>query len=245
MISFEPETIFYLLGFKVTNTIIATVIVDLILLFFVYSLRRKFSNYPKGLQNIFEMVIEYFYTLCEQIAGSRAKSIFPWFATFFVYILVANTIGLLPGFGTIGIYENTDKVNKFVPLLRAATSDFNTTFALAVVSLFATHALSIKYIGVKSYLKRFFSLSPVFLFVGLLELVGEFTKLFSLSFRLFGNIFAGEIVLSTIFSIFAFIAPIPFLLLESIVALVQALVFAMLTMAFMSILTTSHTEESH
>ena len=103
----------------------------------------------------------------------------------------------------------------------------------------------IKYVGIKDYLKRFFSFNPVFLFVGILELVGEFTKLFSLSFRLFGNIFAGEVVLSTISSLFAFIVPIPFLLLETIVALVQALVFAMLTMAFMSILTTPHSEESH
>ena len=82
------------------------------------------------------------------------------------------------------------------------------------------------------------------LFVGILELVSEVTKLFSLSFRLFGNIFAGEVVLHTISSLFAFVAPIPFLLLEGIVAFVQALVFAMLTMVFMSILTTPH-EEAH
>lgn len=239
---FKPETIFHLFGFNITNTIISTLIVDLILLFLIYTINKKLSKFPKGIQNLLEMVIEYFYSLCEQISGNRAKSIFPWFASFFIFIFTANIIGLLPGFGTIGIFETNGNIKSFIPILRTATSDFNTTFALAVISLVATHALSIKYIGLKDYLKRFFSLNPIFLFVGILELVGEFTKLFSLSFRLFGNIFAGEIVLSTISSLFAFLAPIPFLLLETVVALVQALVFAMLTMAFMSILTVPHNE---
>ena len=245
MPSFEPEIIFTFFGLKVSNTILATVLVDFLLISIVFSVHKKLSIYPKGLQNLFEYMIEYFYTLTEQIAGKRASAIFPWFASFFIFILFANILGLFPGFGTIGIFESGEGIKKFIPILRSATSDFNTTFALASISLIATHALSIKYVGIKDYLKRFFSFNPVFLFVGILELVGEFTKLFSLSFRLFGNIFAGEVVLSTISSLFAFIVPIPFLLLETIVALVQALVFAMLTMAFMSILTTPHGEESH
>src|SRR3989344_1683023 len=245
MPSFEPEIIFTFFGLKVSNTILATVLVDFLLISIVFSVHKKLSIYPKGLQNLFEYMIEYFYTLTEQIAGKRASAIFSLVASFFIFILFANILGLFPGFGTIGIFESGEGIKKFIPILRSATSDFNTTFALASISLIATHALSIKYVGIKDYLKRFFSFNPVFLFVGILELVGEFTKLFSLSFRLFGNIFAGEVVLSTISSLFAFIVPIPFLLLETIVALVQALVFAMLTMAFMSILTTPHGEESH
>lgn len=237
-----PEVLFTLFGVKVTNTLITTIFTDLLLLLLVYHVKKNVSVYPKKLQTIFEVVVEYGYSLTEQIAGTRAKSIFPWFASFFIFILFSNLTGLIPGVGTIGLFHHTDHKEFFTPILRPATSDFNTTFALATISLIATHSLAIKYNGVVEYLKRFFSLNPIILFVGILEIVSEFTKLFSLSFRLFGNIFAGEMVLHTISSLFAFIAPIPFLLLEIIVAFVQALVFSMLTMVFMSILTTPHEE---
>lgn len=249
MIPLESEFIFSLFGFPVTNTIIATVVTDIVLLFLVYFIHKNLSFVPGKIQNITESIVEYFYSLTEQIAGKRAVSIFPWFITFFIFILASNVLGLLPGFGTIGFWHKTIHEGKIgielIPIFRAATSDFNTTFALAVISLIATHSLAIKYTGIKDYLSRFFSLNPIFLFVGLLELVSEITKLFSLSFRLFGNIFAGEVVLATISSLFAYVAPIPFLMLESIVALVQALVFSMLTMVFMSILTTPHRSEEH
>lgn len=135
----------------------------------------------------------------------------------------------------------------FTPLLRGATSDINVTLALAVTSVIATHILSIQLTGIKDYLSRWFSFNPIFLYVGILELVAEVTKIISLSFRLFGNIFAGESALHAISAILAFFAPIPFILLESIVSVVQALVFSMLTLAFMAVLTTPHHahEEAH
>ena len=126
--------------------------------------------------------------------------------------------------------------------MRSATSDLNAPLALALVSAFATHMLSIKTTGIKEYLSRYFSFNPINLFVGILEIISEITKIISLSFRLFGNIFAGEVVLLTTAGIFAFLFPIPFLLLEIIIGLVQALVFGMLTMTFMAILTTPHHE---
>ena len=126
----------------------------------------------------------------------------------------------------------------FVPFFRSINSDLNTTLALALVSLFATHYLSIRYLGLGGYLGKFFSLNPIFLFVGLLEIVSEITKLFSLSFRLFGNVFAGEVLLTTASTkLFAIIVPIPFYFLELLVGFVQALIFAMLTLVFMVILT--------
>jgi len=241
----EPEILFTVFGIKITNTLITTILTDFLLVTIIFMLHKNLSRYPKKLQSIFEIIINYAYTLTEQIAGKRSKSIFPWFASFFIFIFFSNILGLLPGVGTIGFFRSSEGGHEiFLPLFRPATSDFNTTFALATVSLLATHALSIRYNGLRDYLKRFFSFNPVLLFVGILELVSEVTKLFSLSFRLFGNIFAGEVVLHTISSLFAFVAPIPFLLLEGIVAFVQALVFAMLTMVFMSILTTPH-EEAH
>lgn len=126
----------------------------------------------------------------------------------------------------------------FVPYLRSINSDLNTTMALAIVSLFATHFLAIRFLGILGYIKKFININPIFLFVGFLEIIGEVTKILSLSFRLFGNIFAGEVLLTTATTrLFAFLVPIPFYFLEILVGFVQALIFTMLTLVFMVILT--------
>lgn len=236
MSSLGPETLYTFRGINITNTLASTVLTDVVLLLTIFATRLNLSIIPGKIQSIIETIIEYFYTLCEQLAGERTKSIFPWVVSFFLFIFVSNILGLVPGFGSIKVVSGAGH-GEFIPLFRTTTSDFNTTFALAVISLVVTHVLSIKYTGIVSYFSRFLSLNPIFLFVGLLEIISEITKLFSLSFRLFGNIYAGEVVLTTVSSIFAFVAPIPFLLLETVVALVQALVFSMLTLVFMSILT--------
>lgn len=240
MVSFAAEPIVHLGFFSVTNAFLDTLLVDAFLIGLIVAVNRKMSKIPGFLQNIVEIMIEGFYSLAESVAGTRASKIFPYFTTFFLFILIANWSGLIPGITAIGIYED----HKLVPFLRAATSDLNVTLALALVSAVATHAMSISTIGIKDYLARYFSLNPIYLFVGFLEIVSEITKVVSLSFRLFGNIFAGEIVLGTVSTIFAFLFPLPFLMLEVIVGLIQALVFGMLTMAFMAILTTPHHEEA-
>ncbi|MBI4080362.1 MAG: F0F1 ATP synthase subunit A [Candidatus Levybacteria bacterium] len=245
MSAFAPEAIITIGSFPITNTIINTLLVDSAIVGGVIVLNKKLAKIPNYFQNIFEMVMQGFYGLAESVAGKNTAKIFPWFMSFFLFILIANWSGLLPGAGSIGFFEGHGEDRHLVPLLRNATSDLNATLALAMISLIATHTLSIRAIGIKDYLTRYFSLNPILLFVGILEIVSEITKLISLSFRLFGNIYAGEVVLGTISSLFAFIAPIPFLLLEVIVGLVQALVFSMLTMAFMSILMTPHHAEEH
>lgn len=246
MASLQPESLFNVHGINFTNTLAATLVTDLVLVILVFIIAKNAKLIPGKLQSIAEIAISYFYDLVESIAGKNTKKIFPWVTSFFIFIFFSNAIGLLPGFGTVGFFhtitEGTTQTKEFVPLFRAATSDFNTTFALATVSLVVTHFMAIRIVGIKDYLKRYFSFNPIYLFVGLLEIISEFTKLLSLSFRLFGNIYAGEVVLSTISSLFAFVAPIPFILLEIIVALVQALVFALLTMVFMSVLSTPHGE---
>ncbi len=227
----------------ITNTLLMSWITMSVLIAVSYIATHKMTLVPGGFQNIVETIFEFFADLVDSTVGDakKASQFFAVVATFFFLILTSNYLGLLPGVGTIG-FQNHDE---FVPLLRSANSDFNTTFALAVTSLVLTHYLAIKNLGIRQYLGRFFSFSPIFLFVGLLELVSEFTKLFSLSFRLFGNIFAGETVLTTIGGLFAFVAPVPFLGLELVVGFVQALVFAILTLAFMQLLSTSHTAEEH
>lgn len=240
MVSFAAEPIFFLGNFAITNAFLDTLLVDFVLIMFIILVNKKISLIPSSVQNIAEMLIEGFYNLTKSVAQDRASKIFPFVATFFLFILIANFSGLIPGLTAIGIYEN----HHLIPFLRPATSDFNVTLGLALVSAVATHGLSIATLGIKGYLSRFFSLNPIFLFVGFLEIISEITKVISLSFRLFGNIFAGEVVLGTVTTLFAFLFPLPFLMLETVVGLVQALVFAMLTMAFMTILTTPHGEGS-
>jgi len=244
MVSFSPETIFFIGKLPVTNTLLDTLFVDALILLGIFAL-RKISLIPGFFQNAIEYIVEGFYSLTSSISPKYVSKIFPYFISFFIFILLVNWSGLIPGFSTIGLFHISDGKKEFIPLLRAATSDINTTLALSLVSLVATHIMSIQAVGLKDYLGRYFSFNPIYLFVGLLELVGEITKLISLSFRLFGNIFAGEVVIGTISNIFAFIAPLPFLALEVIVGLVQSLVFAMLTMTFMAILTTSHKGGEH
>lgn len=240
MAEFAPNILFHVGFFPVTNTIISTLLVDSVLIGAVIYLKRSLHKIPGIFQNSIEMLTETFYNLTESIAGHNTKKIFPWFMTFFLFILVGNWSGLIPGIGTFGIKETVDHKEVLIPFIRNFTSDLNATLGLAIISLIATHVLSIQAVGIKEYLSRFFSFNPILLFVGLLELISEFTKIVSLSFRLFGNIFAGEVVLTTISNIFSFIFPVPFLLLEIIVGLVQALVFSMLTMVFMSVLMTPH-----
>lgn len=249
MTSLQPELIQTFGGFPVTNTIIATLIVDLFVVFLLIKVNRNISLVPQGIQSVFEPIIEYLYDMAESVSGSKVATLFPWFASFFFIILLSNIVGLLPGVGSIGIYEivkeHGESVREFIPLIRPSTSDFNMTLALGAISVAATHIIAVRYNGIVGYLKKFFSLNPIVLFIGLLELVLELVKVFSLSFRLFGNIFAGEVVLATVSGLFAFLAPIPFLMLESIVAIVQALVFSMLTLVFMSILATTKSEGGH
>jgi len=241
MPSFATETLFYIGFFPITNTILDILLVDCVIICGVFYLSKKLSLIPSNpLQNLMEYVIETFYGLTESVTKHTAAKIFPYFMSFFLFILLVNWSSLLPGFGTLGIREH----GELIPLFRGASSDLNMTLGLALISFVATHALSIKIVGIKDYLSRYFSFNPINLYVGILEIISEITKVVSLSFRLFGNIYAGEVVLITMSSIFAFVVPLPFLLLEIIVGLVQALVFSMLTMVGMAILSTSH-NESH
>src|SRR3990170_7692721 len=237
-VALAAEKIFSIGPIPITNTILTTWIVTFILIAFAYMATRKISAVPQGLQNIAEVAVETFQDLVSTIAGDKTKVFLPIVGSFFFFILFGNYLGLLPGIGSIGFFEYHNGKEVFVPFLRSINSDLNTTVALALVSLFATHYLAIKYLGVSGYLGKFFALNPIFFFLGLLEIIGEATKILSLSFRLFGNIFAGEVLLTTATTrLFAFLVPIPFYFLEILVGFVQALIFAMLTLVFMVILT--------
>lgn len=237
-VALAAEKLFNIGPLPITNSILTTWIVTAILIAFALLATKKITAVPKGLQNVAEAMIETLQDLVSSIAPDKAKIFTPIIASFFFFILFGNYFGLLPGVGTIGFHMEEHGEKVFVPLFRSINSDLNTTAALAIVSLVATHYLAIRYLGVMHYIQKFISLNPIFLFVGLLELIGEATKILSLSFRLFGNIFAGEVLLTTASTkLFAFFIPIPFYFLEILVGFVQALIFAMLTLVFMTILT--------
>lgn len=239
-----PEIIGHIGPLPVTNTLMVSWLVMAIIIVLSLLATRKMAMVPVSkLQNLLELIIDAGYKLTKDMAHDKAKVFFPIVMTFFLFIFVANIVGLFPGFATIGLNQVHDGNEVFVPLLRSINSDLNMTLALALISAALTHYFAVKYLGLKDYLKKWFSLNPIFLFVGLLELVSEVTKVISLSFRLFGNIFAGEVVLATISSLFAFVVPLPFYFLELIVAFVQAAVFMMLTLVFMTLLSEKH--EAH
>ncbi len=231
-----PSILFNIGSFPVTNTLVTTLVVDIIIISLVLLFRVSLALYPNGIQNFLEMVYEYFYDATKEVS-SKVEIIYPWVTTFFLFIVISNLLGQFPGFESIRFFA-AGSGKEGVPLFRTATSDLNVTLAFAVISIFMCHYYSIKHTGIKGYIGRFisFKMFPIFMFVGFLEFIGEFTKVISLSCRLFGNLFAGETVMGTVSSMFAFGLPLPFMMLELMVAVIQAIVFAMLTMAFMSIM---------
>ncbi len=237
-VTLAAEKLFKIGPIPVTNTLLTTWLVTAILLTIAYFATRKVTLVPQGVQNVAETAVETLRDLVSSLAPEKTSVFLPIIASFFFFIILGNYFGLLPGVGTIGFHTMENGKATFIPLFRSINSDLNTTAALAIVSVFATHFLAVRYLGLGGYLGKFLSLNPIFLFVGFLEIIGEVTKILSLSFRLFGNIFAGEVLLSTASSkLFAFFIPIPFYLLELLVGFVQALIFAMLTLVFMVILT--------
>lgn len=248
-IEIAAEKLFFVLGFPVTNTLLATWIVAGFLLAIAFRMNRGLAVIPAALQNIAEFFVEGFLGLAQGILGSReaTEKYFPLIATSFIFILASNWFGILPGVGSIGFYETRGEERIFLPLLRSGASDLNVTLAIATVTVFLIHAMAIGALGFREYIGKFFSFNgPIEFFVGILEIVSEFAKIISFSFRLFGNIFAGEVLLVIVGLLAPFGAPIPFLMLEIFVGFVQALVFAMLTTVFISIAVSHHeTEVAH
>lgn len=242
-ISISAEPVFQLAGVQITNSIATSLVISLLLIIFSLSFSPKIKIKGKlsKTQMIVELIIENLYKLTKDIAGAKkAKSYFPLIATFFLFILFSNLSGLLPGTGTIGFNTIIHDKPTFIPFLRGPTADINTTLALALISMVAVQYYGFKNLGL-GYLKKFFNISnPINFFVGLLELVSEFSKIISFTFRLFGNIFAGEVLLTVMAFLLPLFGPIPFIGLEIFVSFIQALVFAMLSIVFFNMATISH-----
>ncbi len=260
------EPIFHIGNFAVTNAYINSSLA--VGFFFVIGLllRNKTAMIPGKLQNIAESVIEFLLGYVDQVTHNRKKSLqfFPIVGGMFLFILFSNYLGLLPGTGSIGRYLLVDGHKELVPFLRSANSDLNLTLAMAVFAVLLSHIVGVATIGFFKYANKFikigdvvksFSHGPIAIMtaliefaVGFLEIISEIAKLVSLSFRLFGNIFAGEVLLTIMAGLFAYFVPLPFMFLELIVGLIQALVFSMLTLVYLTMATApivAHEAKAH
>jgi F-type H+-transporting ATPase subunit a len=232
----EAEKIFHIGPFAVTNTYLTSVLVVIIISVGAYLFSRRISETPGRLQHGVEMLLEFLFDFFEKVFGDkeRTRKFFPFVCTFFLFILLSNWFGIFPGVGTIGLYEEHNGRTILVPFLRSVNSDINMTLALAVISVLATNIIGIAMIGFFKYASRYINFhGPINFFVGILELISEVAKIISFSFRLFGNIFAGEVLLIVMAFLLPFIVPLPFLAMELFVGFVQALVFSMLTVVFL------------
>jgi F-type H+-transporting ATPase subunit a len=258
------EPLFHIGNFAVTNALLTSWISVLIIVGISLAVRLKLKKIPGKFQHIFEVIVDGALNLCDQVTGSRALSIklFPYVFAIFFFVLINNWMGILPGVGSIGFVELHDGVRTFVPLLRGGTADINTTLALALMSVVGANIFGILAIGIWKTLNKYVNLrvlgsivtdvrknpqilivAPIKFFVGLLEAIGEVAKVISLSFRLFGNAFAGEVLLASMAALVHYIVPAPFLFLEVFVGLIQALIFALLSLVYFTIAAQDHDEE--
>lgn len=250
-----PETLFHIGSLPVTNTMINVWLAMAIFLVIGILTKKQLSFRPGKFQNFFEYILEMLMGYFDQVTGDRKKTLrfMPVVGSIFFFILLSNWLGLLPGTGSITFRHEM--------LLRPANTDLNLTIAMALVAVISSHLFGIFSVGLFTHLNKFIQLGTFFksfkkgpvgvftavieLGVGLIEIVSEMAKVLSLSLRLFGNIFAGEVLISVISGLISALIPAPFMLLELLVGLIQASVFTMLTLVYLTVLSTAPHGEEH
>ena len=323
-------------AWNLMNTMLTTWLAMLVLIILALFIRKSLTEVPGRFQALFEIIIEFFLNLCESIAGrEKGRRFFPLVFTIFIFIVVANWMGILPGFGTVGRiadpeeiahhhgihhyvdpalgdhisedshakhdghaddshakhdehadhldsvalhvftgqgafsylapgsfseqltfeeYENQKglvgedkRAGHLVPFLRSANTDINMTLAMAIIAMVMVHFWGFSILGFPSHIGKFinFKEGPIGFFVGILEIISELAKVVSFTFRLFGNIFAGEVLLMALAFLLPLIGIIPFLGLELFVGVIQAFIFSMLTLVFASMASVSHSSDDH
>jgi F-type H+-transporting ATPase subunit a len=259
-LSLNPVEIGHIGPLPITNSMLVTWIVALAIIIFARFATRSIQAVPSGAQNFWEWLVESLHDFLEGIIGhDLVKKTFWFFATIFIFILFANWFGLIPGVGTIGWdVQLANGQHEFRPFFRGANADLNMTFAMAMIFFVCWIVWALQANGIGGFINHIFGakgdttgalkvlMVAVFILVGLLEVVSILFRPVSLSFRLFGNVYAGENMLESMANLVpgflgAVIIPIPFYFLEILVGLVQALVFMLLTAVF-TLLITQHDE---
>lgn len=251
-VSLKAEKLFTLGPVNVTNSMLYGAIVAIFLVIFMARVTRSIKVKPqKGAAGPVELVVDFILGLIEGPLGSRAAAVkfAPYFASYFLFIIVSNLTALLPIVGP-GLTLNVG--GEKTPLFRPFTADLNGTIALAVIAIVMVQVLSIREQGGKNHLKHYFTdkpLNPINFFIGLLEVFGEFTRMISLSLRLFLNTAVGEILVSVFTSMIVAggrtpLAVLPILLFEMLVAGIQAYVFTVLAATYLGLATAHHAEHA-
>lgn len=245
------ETIGYIGSFELRNTMLMAWLAMGILTILALLLRRtNYREVPGRFQAFMEVIVEGLFNFFDSVVQDpkKTRKFFPIVATIFIFLVLANWMGILPGIGSITIEGMHEGHLTAIPLFRSMNADINMTLAIAVISVVMTQAFGIAAIGVLPHASRFLVnplRDPIGSFVGILELIAEFAKVISFTFRLFGNIFAGEVLLVVISFLVPYFAPLPFLGLEIFVGFIQGLVFALLTLVFFTMATIAHGERAH
>ena len=232
-ISLAPNILTYFYGFPITNTFLWTIVLSLALVGFFTVVRLAWSETPGRVQSVVELLIGGGFSFVESIIGDKEKArrSYPLVMTLFVFILFTNLFAFIPGQGAISL----DLGNGPVALFRSVMSDYGMVFVLTMVTVITVQIIAIFVNGPFGYLGKFINFrSPLSFILGVMDFIGECAKILSLSFRLFGNIFAGEVLGGVMLFLLPFVVPTAFLFLGVLSAVIQAFVFAMLTLVFIS-----------
>jgi F-type H+-transporting ATPase subunit a len=277
-----PERMFDIApGFAFTNSMLTMLLVDVIVIGIAFFATRNMQLVPRGLQNVMEVILEALYNLFKNISPKFINVAWPLVATIFLWVLVSNWIGLIPGGSYTGVCVSgereaarvamvsegpnagsiamisgaegeSDDAKKygcptgthFVQFIRSPSTDLNFSLGLGLMSFVFFTYWAFRTLGI-GYLKKFFNLDGIMSFVGIIEFISELVKPIALGLRLFGNIFAGKVLVTVMAFLVPLVLPMPIYAFELFIGFIQALVFALLTMAFLSIATTSHEGEHH
>lgn len=237
-ISLAPEIVTEIFGIPITNTLLMAWVSVLLLAVVGFLVGRKVRLVPGRMQGTFEVALEYVLNFMEETLESKklARIFFPLIATIFLLILMGNLLQFIPGVGSIGFFHGDGEHQEFIPLFRSLNTDFNVTLALATISFLVIEISGFVLLGLLKYGKKFVNFSSVMgFFLGIMEAISEVARLISFSFRLFGNIFAGEVLIAVVIAFLPYLAPVPLLLYEVFVGFLQAAIFALLTLFFIKL----------
>ncbi|OJI07891.1 hypothetical protein BK004_00415 [bacterium CG10_46_32] len=226
--SLAPHILGTIAGFPITNTFWVTIFISLLLILVFGITRLKMRDVPRGLQLFLELIVEGSHNLIKESSGSDkvANRLHPFALTVFLLFIVGNLLSFIPGLPSVTFHGGS--------FYRTATTDYNLVLILAMFFLIIMQIVSITTGGILGYFKKFINFSsPLNFMLGLFEIIGEAAKLVSISFRFFGNAFAGEVLVAVLLFIFPYILPLPFMFIILLSSIVQPAVFALLVMIYM------------
>jgi F-type H+-transporting ATPase subunit a len=230
-----PEQLGTFAGIPITNTLLMSWVVVVLLLGVGVVIGKRLKLTPSRFQTLFEWMVEFIYDYIAQTLESRelARKFFPYLCTMFLFIFTSNLIEFTPGIGSFGLWRG----GEFFPLFRSVNTDLNVTLMLAILSFLVIEITGIVVIGFVKYGGKFINFHDgvVGFIVGIIELFSEIARIIAFSFRLFGNIFAGEVLILVVTFFIPYFGPVPVMLFELFVGFVQAAIFALLTLFFIKI----------